>query len=182
MRGSSLGIRGSASLIPATISLCTAPRRYGSTRLHRTRQEHIIPTPSPETRDPSPQPRQRFKFTHAHRLHGDDAFQQVFANKLRKNAGPLAVLALPNDAPHHRLGLTVSRRVGNAVKRHRIKRLLREAFRMNQHNWPGQYDLVVIVYPHDVLALPAYAQHLSTAVDQLHTVAEKRAKREGARG
>lgn len=53
---------------------------------------------------------------------------------------------------------------------------------MNQNNWPGQYDLVVIVYPHDVLGLAAYAQHLTTAVDQLHTVAEKRAKREEAKG
>jgi len=138
-----------------------------------------IPHPNPETPDPTPEPPKRFKFTHAHRLHGDRAFQAVFANKLRKNAGPLAVVALPNDAPHHRLGLSVSRRVGNAVKRHRVKRLLREAFRLNQHAWPGRYDLVVVVHPHDVLKLERYAELLAAAVAQLHVVAEKRAKREG---
>lgn len=125
---------------------------------------------------PAPsEPAQRFKYTRAHRLSGDKQFQAVFSNKLRKNANPLAVLARPNDLAHHRLGLTVSRRVGNAVKRHRIKRLLREAFRLNQSNWPGRYDLVVIVYPHDVLSLDEYAQRMTKAAEQLHAVAEKRA-------
>lgn len=121
---------------------------------------------------------QRFKYTRAHRLSGDKAFQAVFENKLRKNAGPLAVLALANELPHHRFGMTVPKRVGNAVKRHKIKRRLREAFRLHQANWPGRYDLVVIVYPHDVLTLDEYVQHLTKAVDQLHAVAEKRTKKQ----
>jgi ribonuclease P protein component len=120
---------------------------------------------------------QRYRYTRAHRLSSDKDFQAVFHNKLRKNAGPLAVLARPNALEHHRLGLTVSRRVGNAVKRHKIKRMLREAFRLNQHAWPGRYDLVVIVYPHDVLPLQDYADHLAKAADQLHAVATKRATR-----
>ena len=125
------------------------------------------------------QPFERYRYTKAHRLGGDKEFQAVFANKLRKNAGPLAVLALPNDLSHHRFGMTVPRRVGFAVKRHRIKRLLREAFRLNQHDWPGRYDLVVIVYPHEVLTLGEYVEHLNKAVEQLHAVAEKRANRQG---
>ncbi|MBX2851721.1 MAG: ribonuclease P protein component [Phycisphaeraceae bacterium] len=126
----------------------------------------------------SPEPAERFKYTRAHRLGGDKQFQAVFNNKLRKSSGPLAVLALPNGLGYHRLGLTVSRRVGNAVKRHRIKRMLREAFRLNQSKWPGRYDLVVIVYPHEVLTLNEYAEHLTRAVDQLHVVAVKRAARQ----
>ncbi|MEM6260135.1 MAG: ribonuclease P protein component [Planctomycetota bacterium] len=124
------------------------------------------------------QPAERFKYTRAHRLGGDKQFQAVFNNKLRKSSGPLAVLALPNGLEHHRLGMTVSRRVGNAVKRHKIKRLLREAFRLNQARWPGCYDLVVIVYPHDFLTLEEYAEHLSRAVEQLHAVAEKRRRKQ----
>ena len=126
----------------------------------------------------APEPVQRFKYTRAHRLGGDKQFQAVFANKLRKSSGPLAVLALPNELEHHRFGMTVSRRVGNAVKRHRIKRMLREAFRLNQSNWPGRYDLVVIVYPHDILPLDQYADHLAKAVEQLHGVVQKRAARQ----
>jgi ribonuclease P protein component len=43
-----------------------------------------------------------------------------------------------------RLGLTVSRQVGNAVRRNRIKRLLREAFRLDRSLVPAASDLVVI--------------------------------------
>ncbi|MEO0474935.1 MAG: ribonuclease P protein component [Planctomycetota bacterium] len=125
-----------------------------------------------------PQSAEHFKYTRAHRLSGDKQFQAVFNNKLRKSSGPLAVLALPNDLEHHRFGMTVSRRVGNAVKRHKIKRMLREAFRLNHASWPGCYDLVVIVYPHDVLTLEEYAEHLSKAVEQLHAVAEKRRRKQ----
>ena len=44
-----------------------------------------------------------------------------------------------------RIGLTVSRRVGNAVVRNRAKRLLREAFRATRDLWASDLDLVVIV-------------------------------------
>jgi ribonuclease P protein component len=44
-----------------------------------------------------------------------------------------------------RIGLTVSRKVGNAVVRNRAKRLLREAFRATRDLWPDDLDFVVIV-------------------------------------
>ncbi len=44
-----------------------------------------------------------------------------------------------------RLGITASRRVGNAVTRNRAKRLIREAFRQSQDLWQPGLDLVVIV-------------------------------------
>lgn len=130
----------------------------------------------------SPEPILRFRYTAAHRLGGDKQFKAVFDNKLRKNAGPLAMLARPNGLEHHRFGMTVSRRVGNAVKRHRIKRRLREAFRHYQHDWPGRYDWVVIVYPHEVLPMQAYADLMTKAVEQLHLVAEKRRRKAGNTG
>ncbi len=49
------------------------------------------------------------------------------------------------DRSGARIGLTVSRRVGNAVVRNRGKRLLREAFRATRDLWPEDLDLVVIV-------------------------------------
>lgn len=125
----------------------------------------------------SSDPVQRFRYTAAHRLGGEKEFGAVFENKLRKNAGPLALLALPNALEHHRFGMTVPKRVGNAVRRHKIKRRLREAFRLNQHAWPGRYDLVVLVYPHELLPVTEYADLLAKAVDQLHVVAEKRQAR-----
>ncbi len=43
-----------------------------------------------------------------------------------------------------RLGVTVSRKVGSAVIRNRIKRLIREAFRLQRHRLPQTLDLVVV--------------------------------------
>lgn len=44
-----------------------------------------------------------------------------------------------------RLGITASRKVGNAVTRNRAKRLVREAFRATRELWQPDIDLVVIV-------------------------------------
>ncbi len=56
----------------------------------------------------------------------------------------LCASAEPNAASP-RLGITASRRVGNAVVRSRAKRLIREAFRATRELWPAGVDLVVIV-------------------------------------
>jgi len=49
------------------------------------------------------------------------------------------------DGETSRLGLAVSRKVGKAVKRNRIKRRIRDIFRCRKQELPGSYDLVV--YP-----------------------------------
>jgi ribonuclease P protein component len=46
-----------------------------------------------------------------------------------------------------RLGLVVSKKVGDSVRRNRVKRLFREAFRLNKDRLPGGFDLVVAPLP-----------------------------------
>jgi ribonuclease P protein component len=59
--------------------------------------------------------------------------------------GPLFLLvAAENDKGHHRLGLTVGRRVGKAVERNRVKRLLRETFRRSVAPVSRGFDLVFL--------------------------------------
>ena len=49
-----------------------------------------------------------------------------------------------NQHGRSRLGVTVTKRVGPAVKRNRIKRLVREYFRINRHHLAGNWDINII--------------------------------------
>jgi ribonuclease P protein component len=60
----------------------------------------------------------------------------------------LLLRAPARDAnPYTRLGVTVGRRVGGAVQRNRIKRLVREVFRRNRPLFPPEYDVVLVGRP-----------------------------------
>jgi len=54
------------------------------------------------------------------------------------------VIYAPNDLGITRLGITVSKKIGNAVKRNRIKRVIRELFRLNKNRFPVGYDIVIV--------------------------------------
>lgn len=51
---------------------------------------------------------------------------------------------LPNGTSENRLGISVSKKVGNSVVRHRIMRLVREAYRLNKMKLNGGFDIVFI--------------------------------------
>ena len=53
---------------------------------------------------------------------------------------------LPTDAPS-RLGVVTARRIGGAVVRNRARRLLRETFRLHQHDLAAPVDLVLVARP-----------------------------------
>lgn len=112
------------------------------------------------------------------RVRGRSHFATIHAAKVRRESGPLLVYALPNDVGHLRIGLSVGRRVGNAVRRNHVKRRLREAFRGHRHDWPGGYDLLVVVRPHDPLKPVEYATHLGTAVSKLDHAWRKRLEKQ----
>ena len=95
------------------------------------------------------------------RLSGKLVFASVYENAVSQTRGPLKVFGAPNDLFHARLGLSVSRHVGTAPRRNRIKRLLREAFRLMPQSRSLGYDLVFVVRPHEPLPLAAYQRLLA---------------------
>lgn len=81
------------------------------------------------------------------RLPERKSFQRVFSQG-GKQVGENLILWFACGQQHEgaRLGLSVSAKVGSSVRRNRLKRLAREAFRLNRDRLPA-YDLVVLLRP-----------------------------------
>jgi len=78
------------------------------------------------------------------RLLKASAFQVVYATRARAADACLVVYARPNGLGLTRLGLSVGKRYGGAVRRNRAKRFLREAFRLSRAAFPAGYDIVIV--------------------------------------
>ena len=56
----------------------------------------------------------------------------------------LVIYTLKNNTDRNRLGISVSKKVGNSVVRHRIKRLVKESYRLHEKMFNSGLDIVVI--------------------------------------
>ena len=98
---------------------------------------------------------ERLFYRKRHRISGSNEFAAVFDNKCRKSRGAMTAFVKPNSLNEHRLGLSVGKRVGNAVVRGRTKRMIREAFRHERGDIPfsgdgGGYDMGGLCHPQHV--------------------------------
>lgn len=83
-----------------------------------------------------------FGFSRRTRLRKQAEFVRVLRRGRRLIDGRITLWGLENQTGATRLGLTVSRRHGDAVQRNRLKRILREAFRLSRARLPAGWDLV----------------------------------------
>ena len=84
----------------------------------------------------------------------------------RRHTEHLVVIRHSARGPVSRLGVTVSRRIGNAVVRNRVKRVLREIFRQRRAMLTPPQDVVVIAKPGaDTVSYAQAAIEFSHAVD-----------------
>lgn len=71
-------------------------------------------------------------------------FRRMYAKGKSTVTPALAVYARPNHCPGNRLGFTVGAKVGKAVRRNRVRRRLREAYRVHEDRMAPGWDLVVV--------------------------------------
>ena len=71
-------------------------------------------------------------------------FQNVYANGKSFANKYLVMYVLKNDLNRNRIGISVSKKVGNSVIRHRITRLIRESYRLQEDVFNSSLDIVVI--------------------------------------
>ncbi len=92
-------------------------------------------------------PRGAHRLPKEERLRTRAEFLRVQQGGRSVRSGPLVLAIQPNDLGRRRVGLTVSRKVGNAVTRNRVKRWLREVWRHHRDALPDSVDVVLIARP-----------------------------------
>ena len=83
------------------------------------------------------------RFPRSCRLTSRQQFIEVYEKGRRVSSSSFVLFGLENDCGECRLGITVTRKIGGAVCRNRIKRVLREIFRNNRDQLTAPIDVVV---------------------------------------
>jgi ribonuclease P protein component len=86
----------------------------------------------------------RFFLTKADRILKRGEFIALTESGRRIQNEHFIAIFSPNQLGRSRIGITVTKKVGPAVKRNRIKRLVREYFRLSRHHLAGHWDINII--------------------------------------
>lgn len=109
----------------------------------------------------------RVSFPKSEHLRKGADFSRVFALRCVARTAHLTIFAAPNQTGRLRVGFSVSKKHGNAVRRNRLKRLLREAYRLSRSELPGGLDLVLIPVDARNTKLGEFQEALVRAVRKL---------------
>ena len=82
------------------------------------------------------------KFSESLKRNAD--FQNVYKNGKSYANRHLVLYVLDNQTGHNRLGISVSKKVGNSVVRHRVTRLIRESYRLNRQMFNNGLNIVIV--------------------------------------
>ena len=82
-----------------------------------------------------------------YRVRGRADIARIFDSGRRASDGVLTLFAAPNGLDHSRAAFGVSKRHGNAVRRNRVRRVCREAFRLSRDELPAGWDFMIVPRP-----------------------------------
>ncbi len=83
------------------------------------------------------------RFPHSHRIVRSVDYKDIYEAGNKIHSEKFVLFGRENSSGYARLGITVSRKIGCASKRNRIKRLFREIFRRSSAEIPNNIDIVV---------------------------------------
>lgn len=123
----------------------------------------------------------RLRFRPSQRLRRRRDFQRVYASGQRARGRLVVVVAARNGLEWSRLGLSVGRAVWrSAVRRNRVRRIFREAFRLEAPNLPAGFDFVLI--PARKGLWPGLAETRAELRDQCQRAARRFDRRQAGAG
>lgn len=96
------------------------------------------------------------------RLKKQSDFQKLFSKGKRAFSPSLTLIYFPSK--EMRMGISVGKRHGKSVARNRIKRLLREAFRLSREEMKGNYSIVLIPKVREEYSLRTFEKHLKCMI------------------
>jgi len=86
-----------------------------------------------------------FSFTRKERINHPQDFRRVMKSGRRFTSKNFILFMKENKNPFHRLGIVVKKEIGPATFRNRIKRYVREFFRLHKREINGSFDVVLLV-------------------------------------
>jgi ribonuclease P protein component len=84
-----------------------------------------------------------FSFSKIEKLLNREEFVNLNRSGRRHHTRHFVLIFKENGLSFARLGITVSKKIGNAVQRNRVKRLIREFFRLHRNHFPKGFDIVI---------------------------------------
>jgi len=97
----------------------------------------------------------RYKLPKTALLRKGREFDKVYRQGKRCHGKGFSLIFSPNELGFNRLGISIHRKLKGAVKRNRIKRIIRESFRLERVLYPECMDIVFAVRPDFTLTSPA---------------------------
>ncbi len=85
-----------------------------------------------------------FRFTRKERITYPQDFKRVMKTGRKLVSRNFILFMKENEGEFHRLGVVVSKEVGAATYRNRIKRVCREFFRLHKHRIKGTFDIIIL--------------------------------------